>query len=143
MGNFDGACASVDRPGQEVSGRSERMAALFFTLHIKQLFNVKAMREPRGVLSLDLFDVEAAEKIEAELDRFIEKRARAGEDQRRVEAEWAISERRHRERRRERNRELWRYWHLDQAERLERTAAELATDHRAKTAALAEDRAEW
>ena len=83
-------------------------------------------------------DVEAAEKAEAQIDEFIRKRSRESEEQRRIEAEWAASERAHRDRRRERNRDLWRSWHLRQAERLERTAAELAADHRAKAEALAE-----
>lgn len=87
---------------------------------------------------MDLFDVEATEAVEASIDAFIERRAKQNEEQRCVEKEWAISERRHRERRQERNRELWRSWHLGQAERLERTAAELAASHRSKAEVLAE-----
>ena len=85
---------------------------------------------------MDLYDVAAVEAVEAELDRFVERRAREARDQERVETEWAKSERQHRERRRERNRELWCSWHLGQAERLERTAAELAASHRARAEAL-------
>ncbi len=83
-------------------------------------------------------DVEAAEKAEQQIDEFIRKRSRESEEQRRIEEEGAISERRHRERRRERNRKLWRIYHLERADCLERTAAELAADHRAKADALAE-----
>lgn len=82
-------------------------------------------------------DVEAVEAAAKSIDAFIERRARQSEEQRRVEAEWAISERRHRERRREENREAWRSYYLDQAERLERTAAELAAKHRARAEELA------
>jgi hypothetical protein len=87
---------------------------------------------------LDLFDVEAVEAAEASIDAFIERRARDKREANRVEEAWAESERLHRQRRRERNRELWRTWHLGQAERLERTAAELAADHRARAETLAE-----
>ena len=50
---------------------------------------------------------------------------------------YAESVRRYYERWRERSRQLWHSYHLDQAERLERTAAELAASHRAKADALA------
>ncbi len=56
---------------------------------------------------IERMDYEAVEAVEAQLDQFIEKRARESAEQRRVEAEWAISERRHRERRREANRQAW------------------------------------
>ena len=86
----------------------------------------------------DGFDTDAIERIESELDTFIEKRAREARDAAQVEELWKASERRHRERQREENRELWRCYYLDQAERLERTAAELAASHRARAEALAE-----
>ncbi len=38
---------------------------------------------------MDLFDVEAMDKLESELDRLIEKRAREAGDTQRVEEEWA------------------------------------------------------
>lgn len=87
---------------------------------------------------MDLFDVDAVEAAEASLDAFIERRARDKQEANRVEEEWAVSERRHREQRRAQNRELWRTYHLERAQALERTAAELAADHRARAEALAE-----
>jgi hypothetical protein len=90
----------------------------------------------RGVLNLEFFDVEAAEKAEASIDAFINKRFREREEANRVEAAWAESFRRFNEHRRERNRELWRIYHLERAECLERTAAKLAASHRAKAEAL-------
>ena len=89
-----------------------------------------------GVLSLD---VDAIERIESELDSFIEKRAREKEEANLIEAAWAASTRRFNERRRERNRNLWRAYHLERAECLERTAAELAAAHRSRTEALLEE----
>ncbi len=82
-------------------------------------------------------DVAAAERVESELDRIIEKRAREAKDAQAIEKAWKESERRHRKRRREQNREAWRCYYLDQAERLERTAAELAAEHRARAEELA------
>jgi hypothetical protein len=45
---------------------------------------------------LDLFDVEAAEKAEQQINLFIDKRSREREEANRVEAAWAESTRRHR-----------------------------------------------
>ncbi len=72
-----------------------------------------------------------------QLDALIDKRAKQGDSEREREAMYAESVRRYYERRRECNRQLWRSYHLDQAERLERTAAELAASHRAKADVLA------
>jgi hypothetical protein len=75
-----------------------------------------------------------------QLDALIDKRAEQGdaEREREREAMYAQSVRRYYERRRECNQQLWRSYHLDQAERLERTAAELAASHhRAKADLLA------
>ncbi len=83
-------------------------------------------------------DTEAVERVEAELDRIVEKRARESRDSELVEAAWAESVRVHHARRRETNREAWRAYHLDQAARLEATAAELAASHRARAAMLGE-----
>ena len=66
-----------------------------------------------------------------QLDALIDKRAKQQGDAER-EAMYAESVRRYHERQRERNRQLWRTYHLDRAERLERTAASLAAGHRAK-----------
>jgi hypothetical protein len=77
-------------PGARKDGRS-----LFFTLYIKQLFvsSTSKLSERR---TMDLFDVEAVERAEAELDNFISKRSREREEANRVEAAWAESTRRHR-----------------------------------------------
>ncbi len=92
----------------------------------------------KGVEYLDAFDVAAAEAAEASIDAFILKRSASQEAANREEAAWAESTRRFNERRRERNRELWRAYHLSRAEGLERTAAELAAGHRARAEALLE-----
>ena len=52
-------------------------------------------------------DPEAAERVEAELDSFIEKRAREAKDAENVEKLWAKSERVHRQKRRQRNGWEW------------------------------------
>ncbi len=82
---------------------------------------------------MELFDAEVVEK---QLDRIIEKRAREAGDAARVEELWKESTRAHREMRRQENLEAWRCFYLEQAERLERTAAELAASHRARAAKL-------
>ncbi len=84
---------------------------------------------------MDLFDVEA---VEMQLDRIMERRAVEARDTERVEELWKESTRAHRERRQEANRVAWRCFYLEQAERLERTAAELAASHRARAARLGE-----
>ena len=50
---------------------------------------------------------------------------------------YAQSVRRYYERQRERDRQLWRTYHLERAECLERMAASLAAEHRSKAEALA------
>ncbi len=82
---------------------------------------------------MDLFDVEA---VEMQLDRIMERRAVEARDGGRVEELWASSIRLHHARRREENAAAWRAYHLEQALRLEATAAELARDHRARAEAL-------
>jgi hypothetical protein len=77
-------------------------------------------------------------KPEASIDQFIERRACERADGNWIEEEWAISERRYRERQQERNRELWRSYHLERADCLERTVAKLAASHRSKALALSE-----
>ena len=52
-------------------------------------------------------DVGAVERVEAGLDAFINKRSREREEANRVEAVWAESERRVREKRRQTNRQAW------------------------------------
>ncbi len=85
---------------------------------------------------MDLFERESIEIAEAELDRFIERRAREAGEAELIEVAWAESVRLHHARRQETNREAWRCFYLEQAERLERTAAELAASHRARAAKL-------
>ena len=87
---------------------------------------------------INVFDVAPGERVEAELERFIEKRARDRTKENAFEKAWAASERRHLEKRREENAAAWRSYHLDQAERLERTAADLAATHRERAAELGE-----
>ncbi len=87
---------------------------------------------------MDLFDVEAGERVEAELERFIEKRSRDRTKENAFEKAWVASERRHLEKLRRENAAAWRSYHLSQAERLERTAAELAATHRRRAAELGE-----
>jgi len=73
----------------------------------------------------DVFDAAAGERAEAELDRFIEKRSRDRTKENALEEAWVASERRHHQKRRKENAAAWCSYHLGQAERLERTAAEL------------------
>jgi hypothetical protein len=112
------------------------MATLFFYPVNQTIVWRRENREEFLILDAYL-DVEAVEAAEAQIDQFIEKRAREKADANRIEAEWALSERRHVQRRQERLREEWRSYHLEQAECLERTAAELAAEHRARAEALA------
>ncbi len=81
---------------------------------------------------MDLFDVEVAERVEGELDRIAEKRAREARDANAIEALWAEQERRERERRREERRQEWCDFHRH----MERLHAALCEEHRAKAAAL-------
>jgi hypothetical protein len=77
-------------------------------------------------------DLEAVERVEAELDSFIEKRARQAKDAERTEELWAESAARERTRRREENRALWIEFHS----RLSRSHAHLSDEHEAKAHAL-------
>lgn len=86
----------------------------------------------RGVLSVDLFDTDHLERVESELDRIVEKRAREARDAERVEELWAESARRDRERRREENREAWRSFHAH----MQALHAGLASEHQEKAAKL-------
>ena len=52
-------------------------------------------------------DPKAVERVEAELDGFVEKRARQAKDAERVQELWAESERREREKRRQENEWGW------------------------------------
>ncbi len=81
-------------------------------------------------------DTEAIEAVEAEIDLFIERRARDAGDAARVEELWKESTRAHREMRKQENAALWRAYHLRQAASLEAVAAALAASHRARAARL-------
>jgi hypothetical protein len=82
--------------------------------------------------------VERAEATEKDLDRLIEKRA-AVEDPEAKEALWLRSVERYNARRRDQNRWEWVRYHEGQAERIERTAAMLAAEHRAMAIALMDE----
>jgi hypothetical protein len=84
-------------------------------------------------VELDLGKLEAAEQS---IDAFINKRARERSEANEIEAMYAASVRRHREERQREHAAAWHAYHVGQAERLERTAAELAAVHRARAAAL-------
>ncbi|MDP9476525.1 MAG: hypothetical protein M3R38_12730 [Actinomycetota bacterium] len=77
--------------------------------------------------------------VDAELDRLINRRA--SEDRRPDPTElddgYVASVRRYNARRRAEARALWHAFHLEQAARIERTAAQLAAGHREKAAELA------
>ncbi len=84
----------------------------------------------------DVFDVAAVERAEKSLDEFINSRSKE-KGKANSEADlWRISERIHREKLRRENAAAWCSYHLSQAERLERTAAELAASHRQRAAEL-------
>ncbi len=72
------------------------------------------------------------EKAEAEIDLFIEKRAREAGDANAIEALWAESVRRHHARRREENRQSWIAFHRG----LARAHASISAEHRVKADAL-------
>jgi hypothetical protein len=71
-----------------------------------------------------------------QLDALIDKRAKQNAAERRREEAWRASVRTYYERRRREREEAWYVFHLDQAKRIERTAASLAAEHRYKAAAL-------
>ena len=74
-----------------------------------------------------------------QLDALIDKRAKQNATERQREEMYAKSVRRHHDLRCKRNREAWHEFHVSQAERLERTAASLAAEHRSKAEALLEE----
>ncbi len=82
---------------------------------------------------MDTEAIEAGERVEVELDRIIERRAREARDTERVEEMWAESVRRHHARRREENRQSWIAFHRG----LARAHAAISDEHRVKADALA------
>ena len=83
-------------------------------------------------------DVAHIEKAEAELNNFIERRAKAASKAEAEEDLWRASVRRHEEREK-RIRDAERYrWHADQAERLRRTMTQLVDHHERQARKLLE-----
>ncbi len=78
------------------------------------------------------------EAAEAELNRFIDRRAETLGQERPEEVMYAESVRRHHARRRKEIRAQWYAYHADQAERLRRTMEPLIAFHEARAAALLE-----
>ncbi len=81
---------------------------------------------------MDLFDAEAAEKAEAQIDQFITKRSRERDYANREEEAWKESTRRVNEKRWRANQIAW----ADHYEAMYRTHARLAADHAARAMAL-------
>jgi len=79
------------------------------------------------VRGVDL-DVEAVEAVEAELDRLVSRRAVEARDAELVEELWKQSERAHRDRRREENREAWHSYEMHMC----KLHASLSEEHRVK-----------
>ena len=73
-----------------------------------------------------------------QLDALIDKRAKQNAAEREREEMYAEGVRRYHDLRCKRNREAWHEFHVSQAERIERTATELAASHRVKAKALAD-----
>lgn len=83
---------------------------------------------------MDLFDVEAAERVESELDRIVAKRAREAKDAAAIEEAWKQSARAHREKRREARRQEWCDFHRH----MQALHTGLAEEHAEKAAMLGE-----
>jgi hypothetical protein len=83
-------------------------------------------------------DVEAAERVEAELDTFILKRSRSQEEANREEALWAESTRRFNQKRRNHNAREWLDFHDRQLKGHEATLGHLVAYHRGERARYAE-----
>ena len=79
-----------------------------------------------------------ARDVDAELDRRIEKRAKAASKAEAEEALWEASVRRHHDAIRRRNIALWYAHHMDQAERLRRTLEPLIAFHEERARQLLE-----
>jgi hypothetical protein len=81
---------------------------------------------------MDLFDPATTERVEAELDGFIEKRAREAKQANYTEAAYAESVRRFHQKRHQQNAQQWLAYHDEQLRRHEATFAALASHHRAE-----------
>jgi hypothetical protein len=84
-------------------------------------------------------DVEHVERVESELDQLIERRAQQRKDADEEHELWKASVAKYNGKRRQQNRKAWYAFHLSQAEAVERTAASIAADHRARAEALLEE----
>ena len=69
------------------------------------------MAEAKPIEELSPEELAEVERVETELDAFIEKRARQARDAATVEALWTKSEREHREKRRQAHAEEWYSYH--------------------------------
>jgi hypothetical protein len=81
------------------------------------------------------------EAAERDIDRFIERRHERrilDEGERRDLEAWELSARVHAAAVRRERAEAWRLYHLEQAERAERNAAEIASEHRRRAEKLLE-----
>jgi hypothetical protein len=96
---------------------------------------IHTVNDDKGVINVDLFDVEAKERAEGEIDRFILKPERDRSEANRVEALWKASDRRHHARLREQRRWEW-VRHFEHIRDL--CAQGLADEHRVKAEALLE-----
>lgn len=74
-------------------------------------------------------DVETVERVEAELDSFIERRVRERKEADRIEEAWAESERRHQEERRRQTAQEWLEFHDRQLRCHKTTLGELLAYH--------------
>lgn len=74
-----------------------------------------------------------------QIDALIGKRSRMQEQTRAEEMAWKESVRRHNEKNRRANRAAWHSFHLNQAQRIERTAGELVAHHRERAELLMEE----
>ena len=83
-------------------------------------------------------NTEHVERAEAELDRFVEKRAREARDAAKLAKLWAESTRRDREKRRRENRAAWYEYEMHMAN----LHASLSEEHRMKAERLNEPEAE-
>jgi hypothetical protein len=86
-----------------------------------------------------MVDPRAVDMEEQQLDQFIEHQGQKAKAECEREELYAESVRRFHEKRRRDNKEAWCAFHLHQAESIERTAAELAANHRARAEALFEE----
>lgn len=79
-----------------------------------------------------MLEAEHVERVEAELDQFIEKRARESKDANQLEELWAVTEREVREKRRREHRDQWLGFH----DHMRALHSSLAAEHARKAAAL-------